>query len=59
MFPYLFIIDKVWSDNRLLPKASIIKTKMVNKYYPSLPTNNFGHFTYRLRFRIINISKLP
>lgn len=50
---YKLIIEKVWSDNILLPKASIIQSKSDNKYYPCLPTNKFNKFTYRLRPNII------
>jgi hypothetical protein len=46
------LIEKVWSNNVLLPKASIIKTKSGDKYYPSLPTNNYKNYTYRLKLTI-------
>jgi len=47
------IFEKIWSDNILLPKASIIKSKLGDKYYPSLPDNSNGKFTYRLKPKLI------
>lgn len=47
------MIEKVWSNNIFLPKASIIKTKLGKKYYPALLDNSNGKFTYRLKLSII------
>lgn len=47
------IIEKVWSNNKFLPKASIIKSKLGHKYYPSLPDNSNGNYTYRLKLKLI------
>ncbi len=59
MVGYRFIIAKVWSNNILLPKASIIKSKLgAFLYYPSLPTNKFEKFTYRLKPMLIKKSKI-
>lgn len=53
MFGYKIIIEKIWSNNILWPKADIIKSKLNGKYFPSLPTNKFKRFTYRLKISIV------
>ena len=51
-------IEKVWSNNLLLPKANIIKAKLAGKYYPAFPSNKFDskdgkRYTYRLKPKLI------
>lgn len=59
MFGYKFIIAKVWSNNILLPKASIVKDNLgTSLYYPSLPTNQLKKFTYRLKPMVVGKNKI-
>ena len=55
---YKLVIEKVWSNNVLLPKASIIKVNLCGDYHCSLATNKFGKFTYRLKLSLVHKSKL-
>ena len=47
------IIEKVWSANRLLPKANIIKSKLGSTYHSAMADNAVGDATYRLKLSII------
>lgn len=61
MFGYKLIIEQVWSNNILLPKASIIKERLEDEeddYYPALRTNSFKNFTFRLRPRFVKKERI-
>ena len=52
------IIERVWSKNVFLPRASILMhmDKATKRFYHDLPTNSFNKYCYRLRLRIIKLS---
>ena len=55
---FTIIIEKVWSSNRLLPKASIIKTKLGSTYHSALATNAIDSATYRLKLSLVKKNKV-
>lgn len=55
---YRIVIERVWSDNKWLPKARIVKCNLNGLYYPSLPTNAYKDFAYRLRLSVVEKWKI-
>ncbi len=54
------IIERIWSGNPFLPKASIVKSNIGGYYRADLPKNTFDDklrsgklYTYRLRLRLV------
>lgn len=67
MLGYKLIIEKFWSNNIFLPKASIIlhrytinsSTGYNNDYYYTLPTGKFNNYCFRLKLKIIKSKYHP
>ncbi len=53
---YSLIIEKIWSSNIFLPKATIIRYKAKTDYYyrSVVGSNSYGKYCYRLRVKIVN-----
>lgn len=61
MLGYKLIIEKFWSNNIFLPKASIIlsSTGYNNDYYYTLPAGKFNNYCFRLKLKIIKSKYHP